>query len=184
MILIVGLGNPGKEFQKTRHNLGFMVLDYLKKKWKFEWEKKEKLKSKIAFFKIEQEEIILAKPQTFMNNSGKAVKLILEKYKIPPENLLVFHDDLDIPLGKLKFSFKRGAGGHKGIESIINEIKTKNFFRVRLGIKTAEKKNKKDFVLGKISKEEERILKKIMEKIEIAIFVSKDKLENLGNLLK
>jgi PTH1 family peptidyl-tRNA hydrolase len=184
MKIIVGLGNPGKKFEKTRHNLGFIVLDRFSRKNKFpKFEMKREFLAEIAEKKILKEKIILAKPQTFMNNSGLAVKRILEKlrtFNIGPltSNLWVIHDDLDIPFGKIKISFGRGSAGHKGVQSIINEIGTKNFVRFRIGIKPNSKfkmQNAKlkfkiqNFVLEKFNKNEEKILKEVIEMVCRAI---------------
>jgi PTH1 family peptidyl-tRNA hydrolase len=172
MKIIVGLGNPGKKFEKTRHNLGFMVLDRFARKNKFpKFEMRKEFLAMVSEKKIEKEKIILAKPQTFMNNSGLAVKRILEILRtsnIEPltSNLWVIHDDLDFPFGKIKISFGRGSGGHKGVQSIIDEIGTKDFLRFRIGIGKANNKaasNKEDFVLQKFSKKEEKALKEIFE---------------------
>lgn len=160
MILIVGLGNPGKKYQKTRHNLGFQVVDEL------------------GFLK--DKKIILTKPKTFMNLSGKAVKSLIAKYKVPPLNLWVIHDDIDLPLGKIRISKGRGAAGHKGVESIIKELKTKNFVRLRIGIqpKTGKPRNPEKFVLQKFTKGEERIIKEVIKKsVEAIEMVLKEDLE-------
>jgi len=112
--LIVGLGNPGKEYENTRHNMGFIFVDKLSERAKTEF--------------------IVAKPQTFINNSGTAVLALSKLNKIKPENILVIHDDIDILWGKFKFSFGHSSAGHKGVESIIKALKTKNFWRLRIGI--------------------------------------------------
>jgi PTH1 family peptidyl-tRNA hydrolase len=176
MKIIVGLGNPGKKFEKTRHNLGFMVLDRFASKNKFpKFKMKKEFLATVSEKKIGKEKIILAKPQTFMNNSGLAVKRIFEKLRtsnIEPltSNLWVIHDDLDIPFGKIKISFGRGSGGHKGVQSIIDEIGRKDFVRFRIGIGKREVGiRKKEFVLEKFSKKEEKILKKVIELICRAI---------------
>ena len=147
MTIIVGLGNPGRKFQKTRHNIGFRIIDELAKR--------------------KTKKFIIAKPQTFMNNSGKAVKAVLNFYKIKPENLWVIHDDIDLPLGKFKISKSRGSAGHKGVESIIRELKTKDFNRLRIGIcpQTGKPKAVENFVLQKFTKEEEKILKEFIKQI-------------------
>lgn len=133
MRLVVGLGNPGDKYANARHNLGFMVLEELAKR----------INSQESSFKIEKKfkseilrsiQLILAKPQTFMNNSGLAVKLLINFYKIPVENVIVIHDDLDLPLGKIKVRLGGAAAGHHGVESIIKELGTDKFIRVRLGI--------------------------------------------------
>jgi len=184
MKVIVGLGNPGKKFKKTRHNLGFMVVESLKSKFKnfSNWKKSRKFLSEISEGKINEERVILVKPQTFMNNSGKAVKPLIRNFLLNKamaelsSHLFVIHDDIDIPIGKFKISIGRGSAGHKGVQSIIDEIGTKNFVRFRIGIETANNKatsNRKDFVLQKFSKKEEKVLKEVIKKtveaIEIAI---------------
>jgi len=168
MEIIVGLGNPEKKFEKIRHNLGFRVVDESARKNKFpDFKLRKKILAKISQGKINEREIILAKPQTFMNLSGKSVKLLTKTYNLKPKNLIVIHDDLDLPFGKIKIVKNRGSAGHKGVQSIIDELRTKNFVRFRVGIKTKsynlEPKNLKDFVLQKFNKEEEKILKDIIK---------------------
>jgi PTH1 family peptidyl-tRNA hydrolase len=177
MILIVGLGNPGKSFFQTRHNLGFAFVNTLKRLGDFsDWKMNKNFESKISEGKLFGKKVVLIKPQTFMNNSGKAVKKIVEFYKLPLENLWVVHDDIDLDLGKLKIVKNRGSGGHKGVESIIKELGSKDFVRFRLGIKPKEipkNFNKKGFVLEKFSKEEKKIVKEIfkttIQAVEIAL---------------
>lgn len=140
MKLVIGLGNPGEKYDHTRHNLGFMVLDeFLKKmddgKWKIgvetgKWKIENKVKSEI----IKSPEITLVKPLTFMNNSGLAVSLIVNYFKINSEELIIIHDDLDLKLGKIKVRLGGAAAGHHGVESIISALGTDKFIRVRLGI--------------------------------------------------
>ena len=160
MKLIVGLGNPGVKYKKTRHNLGFLAIDNFQltinkfSNWYFE----KKFSSEISQGKINQEKIILAKPQTYMNKSGLAVKFLIENWRPPTrhslkiaegsafisrprfaraiENLFVIHDDLDLPLGKFKLQKGRGSAGHRGVQSIIDALGTKNFWRLRIGIKS------------------------------------------------
>lgn len=180
MYLIVGLGNPGKKYENTRHNAGAMALDALAKHWRCgEWRLDKKFSSLLTEclkpgFK-QPKPLVLAKPQTFMNNSGKAVKSLTTSYKLPfdPElriegqatNLVVVHDDIDIPLGKVKISENRGSAGHKGIESIIQALGTKNFTRVRIGIQPAKGKSKnvESFVLKPFQKTELPLLKPAIE---------------------
>ncbi len=133
MKLIVGLGNPGEKYIGVRHNLGFAVLDELARKLNLvDWSKEEKFKSEL----IKTPELILAKPQTYMNNSGLAVSAVAEYFKIRPEDIIIIHDELDLPLGKIKVRLGGAAAGHHGVESIINILKTDKFIRVRLGIGT------------------------------------------------
>ncbi|MDP2946323.1 MAG: aminoacyl-tRNA hydrolase [bacterium] len=154
--LIVGLGNPGPEHYNTRHNTGFLFVDALAEKLnasEFVYDKK--LKTEISSSKLLRQsresstksgqvpssKVILAKPQTFMNKSGDAVLALSKFYKIKPENILVVHDDIDILWSNFKFSFGRSSAGHKGVESIIKALKTKNFWRLRIGIQPTLKKH-------------------------------------------
>ncbi len=149
--IIIGLGNPGKEYEKTYHNAGFLALEHLARK----------TVGKPAFAKastgkweyLKTGETVLVRPLTFMNRSGEAVKGALAYFKVPPEKLLVIHDDSDLPLGKCKLVLSRGSAGHKGVESVQKALKTKNFWRLRLGIRPTGARRAKagDFVLAKIS---------------------------------
>lgn len=131
MFLIVGLGNPGDKYVNTRHNLGFEVLDALQRKLNFpEFTKEEKFKSEVS----KSGEIILAKPLTFMNRSGFAVEPIAKFYKIPVENIIVVHDELDLPLGHIKIRSGGSDAGHHGVESVIEMLGSEKFIRLRLGI--------------------------------------------------
>jgi len=182
MILIVGLGNPGKKYQDTRHNIGFRVLDELCSSRHFATAcVLDELQS------LNLKKVILEKPKTFMNLSGKAVKSLIAKYKIPIINLWVIHDDIDLPLGKIRIVKNRGAAGHKGVESIIKELKTKNFIRFRIGTqsKTYKPKNIEEFVLQKFNKDEEKIVKEVIKKsveaIEILLREGSEKAMNKFN---
>ncbi len=161
--LIVGLGNPGPEHFNTRHNTGFLFVDELAKHLKapkFVYEKK--LKSEISKSKI-----LIAKPQIFMNKSGDAVLALSKFYKIKPENLLVVHDDIDILWSNFKFSFGRSSAGHKGVESIIKALKTKNFWRLRIGIQRFLKKHAPadKIILKKFTPAELKTLNQTIKKI-------------------
>lgn len=139
MKLIIGLGNPGTKYLNTRHNFGFMALDYFQKENGFlTWKNAEKFKVEISQGEISDEKIILAKPQTFMNLSGQAVRVLADFYKIALEDILIVHDDIDLPLGAMRLSQNSGPAGHKGIKSIIECLATQNFSRLRLGIKPKE----------------------------------------------
>ncbi len=167
-ILIIGLGNPGREFSRTRHNLGFQVLDYFQKRKNFRrFELKKRVHSLISENLLLGKKIILAKPQTFMNNSGQAVKLLLRKFQ--PDQIWIIQDDLDLPLGKIKISSNKGAGGHHGIESIIQEIKTNDFSRFRLGIKTKHSSSSKIFVVQKFKLREKLAVPKMIQEAVLAI---------------
>lgn len=193
MIIILGLGNPEKKYQKTRHNLGFRVLDEFQKEKKSyffsEFSLKNKLKSLVSEGKINDEKIILAKPQTFMNNSGQAANPLVKNYffKKNKESLNNFfwtvHDDIDLPLGKIRISKNRGAAGHKGIESIIKNLGTKNFTRFRIGIspKSGKPKNTERFVLENFNQEKELIEKIIKKACQIIDFSLKENLEKSMN---
>jgi PTH1 family peptidyl-tRNA hydrolase len=160
MILIIGLGNPGLKFKNTRHNLGFEIINLIKKQGCFSiWQNKKKLKEKISQGEIDEQKIILAKPQTFMNSSGQAVSHLIKFYKIPLKNLWIIHDDLDLELGKIKIKENSRSAGHKGVQSIIDELGTKNFNRLKIGIGPKPIKiDVKKFVLQKFSKQEKEIL--------------------------
>lgn len=138
MKLIVGLGNPGEKYAKTRHNLGFMVVEKLLKNIlsvdQTAWSEERKLKSEIALVDYRGVRLILAKPQTYMNNSGMAVRLIAEYYKVLPEDIWIAYDDLDLPVGAMKIRFGGAAGGHHGVESILSALGTDQFWRFRFGI--------------------------------------------------
>lgn len=131
--LIVGLGNPGREYQHNRHNVGFMAIDHLSKELDIPM-KKAQFKAIIGLGKYQDVKLIFAKPQTYMNLSGEAVGSLMRFYKIPIEKILVIHDDLDLPFGTLRIRKSGGAGGQKGLLSIINRLGTQNFSRMRIGI--------------------------------------------------
>jgi PTH1 family peptidyl-tRNA hydrolase len=170
MFLIVGLGNPGKKYENTWHNLGFLALDNLQSSMEgfSRWAENKKFLVKISGGQMGAEKILLAKPLTFMNNSGKSARAILNFYKLTPENLIVIHDDIDLPLGEIKIVKARGSAGHKGVESVINEIGTNDFTRVRIGICPAIKpENVEDFVLEEIKEKE--LADSALEKTKIEI---------------
>ena len=131
MKLLIGLGNPGEKYAKVRHNLGFMVVDEFRNKGNWgDWGNEGKFKSEI----VKKGEIILARPQTYMNNSGMAVVVLVDYFKVLAEDLIIVHDELDLPLGKIKVRLGGAAAGHHGVESIMNVLGTDKFIRVRLGI--------------------------------------------------
>src|ERR1700733_6443483 len=131
--IIVGLGNPGEEYAETRHNTGRMLVQLFGKMHDAEWKVDKKLSAQIAKVKIGKQTVTLVLPDTFMNNSGKSVKPLVTSIK-SAEKLLVIYDDLDLPFGSAKISFNKSSGGHKGLESIIKNIKTEKFARIRVGI--------------------------------------------------
>ena len=158
MKLIVGLGNPGKEYDMTRHNTGFYCLDVLSDEMNQSIDK-EKFKGLYTKFKYKGEDVILLKPQTYMNNSGESVAAVMQFFKIPVEDLLVIYDDMDMPTGKLRLREKGSAGGHNGLKSVIERLGTEEFVRVRVGVgEQVEGKSLKDHVLERMGSEERRAL--------------------------
>jgi PTH1 family peptidyl-tRNA hydrolase len=173
MWLIVGLGNPGKSYSKTRHNIGFMVIDALSSKYSIPL--KNKSKNFICGVGcINGEDIVLLKPLTFMNRSGVAVKEAIRKYT-DIDNIIVIHDDLDLGTGVLRIKKNGSAGGHRGIESVIGVIGTKDFLRLRLGISRSDRISPEEYVLNPFDKHERPIIEKTIEKAVDAIVTILDK---------
>ena len=172
---IVGLGNPGKEYQNNRHNIGFLVLENLTKKYESKFILKNKLKSRCSEFKIKNFTYRLFLPNTFMNKSGEAVRAIVDWYKIDLEQLFIIVDDLDLPLGKIRFRKKGGSGGHNGLKNIIENLHTQDFNRIRIGIGSPKEiqrspnSNTISHVLGNISSEEKLVLDKVYLQINKSI---------------
>ncbi len=150
MKLIIGLGNPGKEYFNTRHNIGFMLIDKYLGNVQF----KEKFNGLYHEYNSTNEKIIFLKPQTYMNNSGICIKKFIDYFNIDIKNIMVIHDDKDIKLGSYKFKFDSSSGGHNGVKSIIDNLNTSAFFRLKIGINTKGNLNTSEFVLGKFSKDE------------------------------
>ena len=161
MFVIVGLGNPGKKYEHTRHNVGFLALDILAREHDIKINK-IKHKALVGEGFISGQKALLVKPQTFMNLSGNSVSEILEYYKVDPENLIVIYDDIDIPCGSLRVRKKGSGGTHNGMKSILYDIQSDQFPRIRIGIGKETRMDLKDFVLGNFDKEEK---KKIEEAI-------------------
>lgn len=162
MKVIVGLGNPGKDYQKTRHNVGFMVIDEIIKKLNLST-KKIKFNSVYTETIVNSEKVLLVKPQTFMNNSGVAVRDIINFFKVEPEDLIVIYDDIDIGFSDVRIRKKGSSGSHNGMKSIIYQIQSDDFPRIRIGVgKKHEEEDLANFVLTNFSKDE-------FEDIEIAI---------------
>ena len=170
-IYLIGLGNPGKKYSNSRHNIGFLILENFSKKYNTNFLLKNKLKSFCSEFKINDSTYRLFLPNTFMNNSGEAVLAIVNWYKINLDQIFVILDDKDLPLGKIRFRKKGSSGGHNGLKSIIEKLNTNKFNRIRIGIgspPTIEGTN--DFntishVLGNISTEENLILDKVYMRV-------------------
>lgn len=162
--LLIGLGNPGREYKDTRHNIGFMLLDHLALRLDA---RGMKLQSKAIVISAHYEErkIVLAKPQTYMNLSGQSVQGLLHFYKIPPENLLVAHDDLDLPFGTIRIRPTGGPGGQRGMASTIEQLGTKDFPRLRLGIgRPPGRMDAKDYVLQNFSRDDFKLLPDVLDR--------------------
>lgn len=153
MKIIVGLGNPGQEYSATRHNIGFMAVDKLAEKWAVTtW--RERYNALVAEYRGE-ETVLLVKPQTFMNLSGRAVAPLAAFYKVPYDDITVIYDDLDLPAGRLRLRLKGGSGGHRGIESMLYELAKDDFGRVRIGIgRPPQGWETVNYVLGRFTPEE------------------------------
>jgi PTH1 family peptidyl-tRNA hydrolase len=210
MKLVVGLGNPGEKYKNTRHNLGFIIVEHFLKDFQNAkntfWENSSKFKSDISQIEWQPrhgilEKVILAKPQTYMNNSGMAVKIIADFYKIPADNVWVIHDDIDLPLGSMKIRFGGASAGHHGVESIMKHLNTDRFFRFRMGtgiqksplrqgfegqakfkVKSLKLRNVEDFVLSDFSGSEKGKVKNLIKRGVNAIESSlEDSLERAIN---
>jgi PTH1 family peptidyl-tRNA hydrolase len=177
MKLIIGLGNPGPGYAHNRHNIGFMCLSRLARDNKIRLDKKQCL-ARTGQGKINGEEVVLARPQTYMNNSGASVSRLMKRYKIGIADLIVIHDDLDLPVSKIRIRKGRGSGGHKGIESIIAHLGNGNFHRIRVGIgrpDTAEgsaavkEQAVIDYVLSNFSCEEKKVIDGAIPEVSRAI---------------
>ncbi len=174
MRYLIGLGNPGEEYENTRHNTGRMVVSAFCKEKEFgEFEFDKKTNVLTAEGKVAKERVLAVLPETFMNNSGSAVKKLAISSK-KAGDMVVIHDDIDLPLGKFKVSFGKGSAGHKGVESVMRAVKTKDFYRIRVGITPATPKGKLkkpegkkiiDFLTGKFRSKEMIILKVVIKKI-------------------
>lgn len=212
MKLIVGLGNPGEKYENTRHNLGFMAVERFLKDFspvqKTSWSDEKKLKCHTAFIDWKSktghtERVILAKPQTYMNNSGMAVKLLVDYYKISPSDIWVAYDDLDLPVGTMKIRFGGAAAGHRGVESVIAALNTDKFWRFRMGIgfphkNTIDEDGKKntqrrrilgnveDYVLGRFDSRDRNkireIIKNCSQAFELALEKGMDAAMNRFNI--
>lgn len=154
MKLIVGLGNPGREYELTRHNIGFMAIDELAKRWNISLNE-QKFKGVFGAGFVNGEKVILLKPLTYMNLSGESIRPLMDYYKIDVEDFVVLYDDLDIPVGKLRLRMKGSAGGHNGVKSTISHLGTQEFQRIRMGIDRPKNGMKVvDYVLGRFTSEE------------------------------
>jgi len=193
MILITGLGNKGEEYKNSRHNTGFIILDNIL--GKVDWNESSKANALYYKDSIKKKEVEYLKPLTFMNNSGVSVLSEQTKLKVKSQNIIVIHDDMDLPIGTFRISFNRSSGGHRGVESIIKKIKSQEFIRIRIGVSptTPSGKLRKPkgeeailkFLLGKFKEDElkeiKKVSKKIAEIIEMIVLESKEKAMSLYN---
>jgi len=170
-VYLIGLGNPGKKYSNSRHNIGFLLLKIFSNKYNSSFLLKDKLKSSCSEFKIKDSTYRLFLPNTFMNNSGDAVRAIVDWYKINLDKIFIIVDDKDLPLGKIRLRKKGSSGGHNGLKSIIEKLQTDNFNRIRIGIgspsleKETNNFNTISHVLGNISIEEKLILDKVYKRV-------------------
>jgi peptidyl-tRNA hydrolase, PTH1 family len=193
--IIAGLGNPGEEYENTRHNTGRIVLDYLRKEFggdDFEFNKK--LNARVSEGKVGKEKVTFIAPETFMNRSGSALGGLIKSPKAA-EKLIVIYDDFNLPLGRVKLTFNRSSGGHNGLESVIKAVKTEAFLRIRIGLAPANAKGEakvphgdekvEKFILGKFKddefKEVKKMAKRAVEAVEIAIRESREKAMSVVN---
>ena len=182
MFLIVGLGNPGKEYENTRHNIGFEVIDYIANKYNIELNR-VKFKGIYGEGFIQNKKVILLKPTTYMNLSGESIREVINFYKLTEEDLIVLYDDISLEVGRLRIREKGSAGGHNGIKSIIANLSTDVFSRIKIGV-GQPKGDLVAHVLGKFNKEEQEVLKESMEASALAveIIIKEDAKEAMNKL--
>ncbi len=184
MKLIVGLGNPGREYAATRHNVGFMVIDRLAREIGVVVGKKM-FKAQVGQGYINGEKVALVKPQTYMNLSGGAVSALMNWYKLAPDELIVIYDDLDLPPGKLRIRPDGGSGGHKGMQSVIQALGTENFCRIRVGIGRPQEPDFEsvDYVLSRLAGDDAEMVGEAVELAAEAVFcIVRDGVERAMNL--
>ena len=176
MKLIVGLGNPGQGYSNNRHNIGFICLKHFSREHKIDFDKKQ-ANARIGRGKVEGVDVILARPQTYMNLSGQSVNRLMHNFKLQPDDIIVIHDDMDLPLGKVRIRAGGSSGGHKGINSIIQEIGTRDFIRIKIGIgrpdsndgHSCDEEDIVDFVLSNFNSDEKKQLEPSISKVSDAL---------------
>lgn len=173
MKLVVGLGNPGKQYENTRHNAGFFVMDEILKKLNLKLDQ-ERFKALYTIYRLGEEKIIFMKPLTFMNLSGEAVLAMSNYYKIAVDDIIVIHDDIDLPLGKLRLRMKGSSGGQNGMGNIIKLLNTQEIKRVRVGVSKDKSIDAKDYVLGHFTKEEFPLYEECVLKARDAVIYALD----------
>jgi PTH1 family peptidyl-tRNA hydrolase len=165
MFLMVGLGNPGADYAKTRHNAGFLLVEKLAERWKASWTLEKKFNARVARAEYNGNRILLSEPQTFMNSSGQSVGPLVSFYRVPLKQLLVAVDDADLPFGEIRLRPSGSSGGHHGLESIEQHLNTREFARLRIGIGRKDSAREiTDYVLGKFSGAEATLAEKILTK--------------------
>ena len=169
MNLIVGLGNPGKTYAHNRHNIGFRCINHLARVHGISVKQRHG-RARLGIGRIAGKEVILAKPGTFMNLSGKSVKSLMQRFKTTPSDMVIIHDELDLPLGKIRLYSGGGSGGHKGIESVIDHVETRDFLRIRVGIgRPPEGEDTVDYVLSDFRLEEKPGIENTIARVSDAI---------------
>lgn len=163
MHLIVGLGNPGVDYAKTRHNAGFLLVEQLARRWQADWKAVKRFKARIARAQSGQRRLVLGEPQTYMNASGQAVRALVDYYGVTPEKLLLVVDDADLPLGEIRLRGRGSSGGHHGLESVGQHLGTREFPRLRIGIgRRAGARAITNHVLGRFSADEAALMGKVL----------------------
>jgi len=171
MNLIVGLGNPGREYAGTRHNVGFRCVTHFARLHGISFDRQQ-CKAKVGTGKADGIAVVLAKPRTFMNASGESVHLLARRFKVPPQNILIVHDDIDLPLGKIRIRERGSSGGHKGIQSIIDCLGSQDFPRIRIGVGRPQSEGDEQVighVLGAFSSQERSLMDETVPKVSEAI---------------
>ncbi len=185
MHIIAGLGNPGSQYRFTRHNIGFRVIEELQKRYFAKMALHKTSNSILGKIKIIDRDVILLMPQTYMNNSGMSIAVIKKKFSVRASNIVIIHDEIDLPLGKIKVKFGGGIAGHNGLKSIVENIATKDFSRVRIGIGKPDKNNMSvsSFVLSEFAKEEKLLIEQTVSKAaDAAVSIIEIGLEKTMNL--
>jgi len=175
MRLIIGLGNPGLRYTRNRHNAGFMCINYFARQHGIPWDKKQG-KARVGMGEVSGVKVMVARPQTYMNSSGESVSLLVKRYKVELNDLIIIHDDLDLPLGKIRIRHDGGSGGHKGMKSIVASLGSPDFIRLRVGIgrPTDAESNRSeaeiiDYVLSDFTPGEKRVISEIMPRVSDAL---------------
>jgi len=165
LYLIVGLGNPGVDYAKTRHNAGFLLVEQLAARWRVDWKRERRFNAQMARAERHGRHVLLCQPQTFMNASGEAVGAVVSFYRLPRTRILVVVDDADLPLGEVRLRAGGSSGGHHGLESIEQHLGSREFARLRLGIgRQAGAREITDYVLGRLDRAEAALMEKVLDR--------------------